>query len=208
MSSTAAAAANYEIKFNGINIMTTVANASWMITSFLNELRSSFSVSNTTNVSPVVGLDVEWKPNYSTYDDNKVATLQLCHGNRCIIIQLLHLDLIPHSLKSFLADHSISFVGVGITDDLAKLRRDYGLECGSGLELGSLADKVYGKQQYSSSGLVELAREVLGFIIEKPESVTRTDWGAWSLTMEQIKYATVDAYASFAIGNKLLGGNN
>ncbi|OVA16742.1 3'-5' exonuclease domain [Macleaya cordata] len=191
-----------KFKVNGINIVTTVANVSSLVTSSLNELRSSFSFGN-ANGKHVVGLDVQWKPNYSTYNNNK-----LCHGNRCVIIQLLYLDFIPNSLKSFLADQSIDFLGVGITEDLAKLRGDYGLQCGSGVELGPLADRVYGKHQYSRYGLVQLAREIVGLVIEKPASVVDSDWSARGLTTEQIKYATIDAYASFAIGNKLLGGNN
>ncbi|OVA16741.1 3'-5' exonuclease domain [Macleaya cordata] len=201
------AAANHEVNINGVNITTTVADASWLINSFINELRPSLYDGN-IDKKRVIGLDIEWNSN-SNDNNDKVATLQLCYGDRCIIIQLLHLDLIPFALSTLLIDQSISFVGVGITEDLSKLECDYGLESVPGIELGQLADKVLGKQQFSGSGLVELACEIVGLSIEKPASASCSDWGLKNLTSEQIKYATIDAYASFVIGSKLLeGGNN
>ncbi|KAI3996345.1 hypothetical protein MKX01_026813 [Papaver californicum] len=139
---------------------------------------------------------------------NIVATLQLCHGTRCLIIQLLHLNRIPKSLRNFLSNRSITFVGVGITRDISKLDCDYGLKCWSGTELGSLADEIYGTKQFRGAGLVTLMRQTVGVCIEKPEHVTRSNWGTKILNIEQIKYATIDAYASFAIGNRVLCGYN
>ncbi|RZC64653.1 hypothetical protein C5167_008345 [Papaver somniferum] len=186
---------NYTVQFNGVNIVTTVTNSSLFIDSVLNEFRSK----------RVIGLDIEWN---SASPTSKVATLQLCHGNRCIIIQLLHLDFIPNSLKNLLSDRSVNFVGVGITQDIARLDCDYGLKCWYGHELGPLADRVYRTQQFSGAGLVSLMQQVVGGRMERSEFVTRSNWGVNILNTEQITYATIDAYASFAIGNKLLGGNN
>ncbi|KAI3981100.1 hypothetical protein MKX01_032240 [Papaver californicum] len=170
---------NYTVQCNGVNIVTTLTNSSLFIDSVLNEFRSK-----------------------------RVATLQLCYGTRCIIIQLLHLDVIPNSLRNLLMDRSVTFIGVGITQDIAKLDRDYGLKCWSVTELGLLADRVYGTQQFGGGGLVSLMRQIVGVRIEKPEHVTRSNWGRNILNTEQIKYATIDAYASFEIGSRLLGGYN
>ncbi|KAI3882768.1 hypothetical protein MKX03_015978 [Papaver bracteatum] len=186
---------NYTVQFNGVNIVTTVTNSSLFIDSVLNEFR----------LKRVIGLDIEWN---SASPTSKVATLQLCHGTRCIIIQLLHLDFIPNSLRDLLSDRSITFVGVGISQDIARLDRDYGLKCWSVNELGPLADRVYRTQQFSDAGLVSLMQQVVGGRMEKSEFVARSNWGVNILNTEQITYATIDAYASFAIGNKLLGGNN
>ncbi|MCL7025908.1 hypothetical protein MKW94_025039 [Papaver nudicaule] len=183
---------NYTVHFNGVNIVTTLTNSSFFIDSVLNEFRSK----------RIIGLDIEWN---SASPNSKAATLQLCHATRCIIIQLLHLDFIPNSLRNLLSDRSVTFVGVGITQDIARLDRDYGLKVWSGNELGPLADRVYGTQQFGGAGLVSLMHQIVGVRIEKSEYVTRSDWSVIILNFEQINYATIDAYASFAIGSKLLG---
>ncbi|KAI3874075.1 hypothetical protein MKW92_005829 [Papaver armeniacum] len=166
----------------GVNIVTTVTNSSLFIDSVLNEFRSK----------RVIGLDIEWN---SASPTSKVATLQLCSGTRCIIIQLLHLDFIPNSLKSLLLDRSVNFVGVGITQDIAKLDRDYGLKCWYGHELGPLVRQGlwYPAIWWRRIGFADAT------YCGRPVNILNTD---------QITYATIDAYASFAIGNKLLGGNN
>ncbi|KAH1255029.1 Werner syndrome ATP-dependent helicase [Glycine max] len=67
----------------------------------------------------VVGLDTEWIPVEKT--KKKVAILQLCIENKCLIIQLFHMDNIPQSLRSFLMDSNFEFVGVGVMKDLMML---------------------------------------------------------------------------------------
>ncbi|KAI3836531.1 hypothetical protein MKX03_031397 [Papaver bracteatum] len=180
---------NSTVQFNWVNIATTVTNAGLIVDSVLDEFRSK----------RLIGLDIEW-------DSSLVATLQLCHGTRCIIIQLLHLNFIPKSLRNLLSDRSITFVGVGITEDIMKLDRDYGLKCWSGTELGSLADQVSGTKQFRGAGLKSLMHQIVGVRMEKPAHVKRSNWGLKTLNTEQIKYATIDAYASFAIANKFLCG--
>ncbi|XP_026395870.1 uncharacterized protein LOC113290485 [Papaver somniferum] len=152
-------------------------------------------------VRNVIGLDIEWD---SASYQSKVSTLQLCQRTRCIIIQRPRLYYIPNSLRSLLSSRSITFVGVSITQDIAKLDRDYGLKCWSGTELGPLADRVYRTQCYGRAGLVGLMYRVLGVGIQKPGHVTRSNWGKIFLCNEQIEYATV--YASLAIGKELLSG--
>ncbi|KAI3842325.1 hypothetical protein MKW98_026115 [Papaver atlanticum] len=144
---------------------------------------------------------------FSSYTsaDSKVATLQLCYGTRCIIIQLLHLDYIPNSLRNLLSDQSITFVGVGITQDIAKLDRDYGLKCWAGNELGALSDSSFGRATHLSGGaeFASMMHKLFELPVEKPVNVTRSDWSINILNTEQIKYATVDAYVYFEYGEYL-----
>jgi 3'-5' exonuclease len=60
----------------------------------------------------VVGLDCEWKPNRFRGQKNKIALLQLCLGNRCLILQLFYMKPVPDSVKAFLLDEAITFVGM------------------------------------------------------------------------------------------------
>ncbi|KAJ8748686.1 hypothetical protein K2173_008131 [Erythroxylum novogranatense] len=137
----------------------------------------------------VVGLDVEWKPNYRVGQNNKAATLQLCVDTDCLIIQLFYLDYIPATLTDFLKDSNVTFVGVEVSRDVDKLSDDYGLET---------------EDNIVDPGLKEIASQVLGLYMEKPRHITRSNWQVRVLSDEQIEYACIDAYASYRIGQELL----
>ncbi|KAI3933528.1 hypothetical protein MKW92_033688 [Papaver armeniacum] len=152
----------------------------------------------------IVGLDVEWKPAYGPYR-NRIATLQLCVGRRCLIFQMIHADEIPESLSGFLSNPYFKFVGVGIQSDVDKLGCDYNIGVMNAFDLGNLAAAKYGNKGFKNVGLMVLAEVILGCgEIEKPRNVTMSNWDQYHLTEAQIRYACIDAYVSFKIGKQLL----
>ncbi|CAK9322788.1 unnamed protein product [Citrullus colocynthis] len=155
----------------------------------------------------IVGLDIEWRPDNRSYD-NPVATLQLCIGRRCLILQLIHTPEIPKSLFEFLENESFTFVGVGIDEDAEKLNCDYGLKLGKRVDLRNLAESVTGRGDLKNAGLKRLVKEVLGKEIEKPKRVTLSRWDQQWLTLNQVKYACIDAFFSFEIGRFLQSSSN
>jgi ribonuclease D len=60
-----------------------------------------------------------------------------------------------------------------------------------------------GWKEMSQWGLKDLVREVWGVHMEKPRRVTLSNWAKRVLSEEQIKYAAVDAFASFEVGRRL-----
>ncbi|MCL7037644.1 hypothetical protein MKW94_028313 [Papaver nudicaule] len=137
----------------------------------------------------------------SSSSSNKVAVLQLCHGNRCIIIQLIHLDAIPGSLGNLLSDRSIRFLGMDVAQDIARLDRDYGLKCWSTHELLPPAVAFVG-----GARLLPSTQKIAGFSIEELDQVNiHSDWSANILTNDQIKVATMSAYTCFKMGNMVFG---
>ncbi|GJM93205.1 hypothetical protein PR202_ga09749 [Eleusine coracana subsp. coracana] len=176
----------------------------------------------------IVGLDVEWRPPTpppsSGIDADKaeadaaaaprrpaapappVAVLQLCVGPRCLVFHILHADYIPAALFDFLADDRFYFVGVGVHEDAAKLRAQYGLEVARPKDLRGLAAYKLGRQQLRAAGLPKLAWEVMGLHMHKPYQVRVSDWDARRLTQPQIMYACADAFVSFEVGRMLYDG--
>ena len=154
----------------------------------------------------IVGLDCEWKPNYRSWTTSKVAILQLCAGTRCLVLQLFYVDRIPASIRSFLADPGVLFVGIGVGEDVAKLDADYGLTCSAHLDLEGRCNDHLGHYTGGRSwlGLKGFAREVLGLAMEKPRSVTMSNWEKLDLEEAQIRYACIDAYVSYKLGEKIL----
>lgn len=156
----------------------------------------------------IVGLDMEWRPCFNKGSQNKTALLQLCTDNGCLIIQMLFLDFMPEALVGFLKDPEIKFVGSGVRADVAKLKHDYGLECGGPVELGHLAAEKFGRQKLKQAGLRGLAIEVLGLNISKPKRVYMSNWASRKLRERQVEYACIDSFVSFSIGKKLLEPEN
>ncbi|RZC17267.1 hypothetical protein D0Y65_010199 [Glycine soja] len=118
----------------------------------------------------VVGLDTEWIPVEKT--KKKVAILQLCIENKCLIIQLFHMDNIPQSLRSFLMDSNFEFVGVG---------NDYGLEYNKGIDVSLLAKKKW-PDQISFGAQKFLTKELVYLDMEKSKAVCAREWKSKELT--------------------------
>lgn len=190
----------YDVTFDNTVIYTTVTNNPEAVTDWIDDIKYLYRLPDI-----IVGLDVEWRPNYvAGQQPNRVATLQLCVDDLCLIYQIIHTNHIPESLIDFLSSVFFPFVGVGVKSDLEKLESDYGIggraQC---VDLRGLAAEAYGRKELKSKGLKELARIVLEKEVEKPHEVTMSRWDNRRLTAEQVKYACVDAYMSYKIGSVL-----
>ncbi|CAL5192157.1 unnamed protein product [Lathyrus oleraceus] len=159
--------------------------------------------------SPIlVGLDIEWRPNFQRGQSNPAAVLQLCINNRCLVFQIIHSPFIPDSLLSFLANPNNRFVGVGIEADVKKLLEDYNMIVANFVDLRNLAADVLNDREMLRTGIKSLAQRVMGKSIQKPKRVSMSRWDNVWLNAEQVKYATVDAFVSFEIGRRLYSNQN
>ncbi|CAL4963988.1 unnamed protein product [Urochloa decumbens] len=189
------------VRFGSAAIDTTVTRDAAAADEWVRAVRAA----NPLGAPLIVGLDCEWKPNYRSWTTSKVAILQLCAGTRCLILQLLYVDRIPASVRSLLADPGVRFVGVGVGEDAAKLAADYGLACAAAVDVEGLCNGLLGRCAGGSRlGLKGFAREVLGLVMEKPRNVTMSNWEKYDLDEAQIRYACIDAYVSYKLGERVL----
>ncbi|XP_073313520.1 3'-5' exonuclease-like [Primulina huaijiensis] len=191
----------YEVLFYDYSIHTTVTHDPATVSRWISEVES---IHRSRLHHLIVGLDVEWRPSYSRYNNNPVATLQLCVGRRCLVYQLIHSPGVPSSLTGFLSNPNYTFVGIGIKADLEKLEEDYefGYSANS-VDLRDLAANAYGRSELRNSGVKTLAEIVLEKEVKKPKSVTMSRWDNPWLTPAQVQYACVDAFVCFEIGRIL-----
>ncbi|KAL9291136.1 putative ribonuclease H-like superfamily [Arabidopsis thaliana] len=166
----------------------------------------------------VVGVGVQWTPfsyysdprpnNYYAdpppiryYSDNPADILQLCVGNRCLIIQLGYCDQVPNNLRSFLADPETTFVGVWNGQDAGKLARCcHQLEIGELLDIRRYVTDSWGRSMRRSS-FEEIVEECMGYqgVMLDPE-ISMSDWTAYDLDLDQILQASLDAYVCHQLG--------
>lgn len=141
----------------------------------------------------VLGFDCEW---VTKGKRRPVALLQLATPDGlCTLFRLCHLKEIPEDLAELLEDKSILKVGVAIYGDSHNLSVDYGVRCGGCVDLRYLA-KHLGLQP---SGLAGLASTHLGLELDKNWRIRCSDWESNVLSEDQIKYASLDAYAGVEI---------
>ncbi|KAF7081360.1 hypothetical protein CFC21_085311 [Triticum aestivum] len=186
---------------DGTVIRTTVTSSSLDVQRFIEKVQGS--------PIRVAGLDAEWRPTRTRRAEQyPIAVLQLCVDRRCLVYQIIHGTGIPISLCSFLYLSGFTFVGVGIADDAKRLRAEYSLEVSNAVDLREMA--AYSphrpRPELRQAGLKDIALAVMGVRIAKSREVT-SNWDAPLLSMEQVEYASINAYVSFEIGRLLLTGN-
>ncbi|KAJ0042617.1 hypothetical protein Pint_18432 [Pistacia integerrima] len=187
----------YDVTFYDDEILTLVTHTPAMVDSWISDIHR---IHRRRLHRLIVGLDVEWRPNFRRYHENPIATLQLCVGHRCLIFQLIRAPSIPLSLVNFLANDEYTFVGVGIQKDVEKLYDDHGLKVENVFDLRDWAAENTGNRGLRNTGLKGLAWAILGKDIVKPRSVTMSRWDNPWLTAAQVQYACIDSFISFEIG--------
>ncbi|KAJ4833357.1 hypothetical protein Tsubulata_002601 [Turnera subulata] len=109
------------------------------------------------------------------------------------------------ALKKFLACRDVVFAGVHVKEDI-KILEDLGLQLKNATDLSELAASVLGKPQVGSYGARKLASH-LGVLqlepIRSPTCLSFAEWGSVQSAIG-IECATIDAYAAYKIGKKLL----
>ena len=149
-----------------------------------------------------VGFDIEWKLQhaYKAKDggENKTAILQLGVESSCMVLHLCNMKSPPKLLRSVLNDTTILKVGNAIRQNVKKLQRDTGLTCKGTVDTREMAQSM-GANAPPKLGLKALAGHFLGINLEKPKSVSRSNWERYPLTPRQIHYAALDAWIVFRI---------
>ncbi|XP_027339535.1 Werner Syndrome-like exonuclease [Abrus precatorius] len=186
----------YLVLFDRLAIETTVTDKASIAEEWVQQVLSTY-----VGKQMVIGLDTEWMRDQNK--KMKVAILQLCVEDKCLIFQMFRMDYIPQSLRSFMVHSDFKFVGVGILQDIKRLNNEYGLECNEGIDVSKLA-KTQWPNRFSSLGLKNLAKELVGLNMKKSKEVCTSEWQLRELTLDQVEYACIDAYASYKIGKKLL----
>lgn len=162
----------------------------------------------------VVGFDLEWERFKSKAGEDSakrcVSLMQLAAEDK---VALFHLavfrggdsvaEMVPPSLRAMLEDPSVIKVGVNIGGDATRLRNVFGIEMQGNIELSHLYKLVkFGESQPEkvNKGLQSLAKQVEE-VLHLPLAKGAVRTSSWSkrLNLQQIEYATSDAYAGLRL---------
>lgn len=153
----------------------------------------------------VLGLDLEWNPGFVRGSSGIPATIQLSSQDGFSVLFHLKWDrmkekpTIPAPLRNLLLDPNINFVGVNIKGDLTRLSKHYDIEIprSRAIELAPLASQR--KLPISLRSLQGLCQELLARELPKPQNLRLSNWEVPQLSLDQIRYGCLDAYASILL---------
>ena len=164
----------------------------------------------------VVGLDIEWFWKPLNGKQRRTSLVQLSFNDGDIpCVYLIHLaefsnwspdvnkrGILPSALVSILNREDIKKVGLGISNDLKKLARDFKIDisnCRNCIDLGALANSSCPSAQMRKWSLAGLCFFTLGRELSKPDAIRCSDWEVTPLSPAQHAYAVDDAWVSLEI---------
>lgn len=144
----------------------------------------------------ILGFDTETRPSFKKGKVYPTALIQLSVQNRVWLLRVSRLGY-PKRLLELLSDDNILKVGLGLNDDLRRLRSDFQFLPAGFLDLQQYVTAY----KIEEKGLKKLSGIVLGRRISKSQQVS--NWDADQLTEAQLRYAATDAWICLKIYNTL-----
>lgn len=150
---------------------------------------------------PVLGFDTETRASFERGVQYPLSLIQIATADACYLFQHAILGEQFTQLKTVLEDENILKVGVGLRSDAHALKRQWGINVASKLDLNwALAQLGADKEM----GTRQLVATLLGTRIDKPKKITLSNWQHVPLSGAQIDYAAADALAALKCFNALI----
>ena len=149
----------------------------------------------------VLGFDTETRASFERGVQHPLSLIQIATANTCYLFQHAILGEQFIQLKALLEDETILKVGVGLRSDAHALRRQWGINVASTLDLNWALAQLGAEKEM---GTRQLVAALLGARIDKPKKVTLSNWQLVPLSSAQIHYAAADALAALKCFNALI----
>ncbi len=148
-----------------------------------------------------VGFDTESRPSFRAGVSYPVSLLQLATEDKAYLFQL-RTARFTDEMAEFMSDENILKIGIGLKDDIEKLKQFKKFKARGFVDLSTLA----AKKGIVQPGVRALAARYLGVRISK--TAQRTNWATPELNSKQIKYAATDAWICLKLYPYVLSDKN
>jgi len=145
---------------------------------------------------PVLGFDTETRPSFKKGKTYPTSLIQLSSLEKAWILRVNRTGY-PEKLLNMLSGETPLKIGLGLQDDLRRLRADFQFEPGGFLDLQNYVQAF----RIDEKGLKKISGIVLNRRISKSQQVS--NWDAEVLTEAQLRYAATDAWVCLMIYNRL-----
>jgi len=144
----------------------------------------------------ILGFDTETRPSFKKGVVYPTALIQISAIDQAWLLRVSRMGYPPELLEVLTRDDILK-VGLGLNDDLRRLKADFQFEPGGFLDL----QQYVAAFRIEEKGLKKLSGIVLGRRISKAQQVS--NWDADLLTEAQLRYAATDAWICLKIYNRL-----
>lgn len=155
--------------------------------SVINSEENLFPAIEAVRAAKIAGFDTESRPAFLKGQKFPVSIIQIALEEVAFIFQLKLLGFHP-SIMELLADPEVTKIGIGVRDDIMRLKEMKDFEPAGFVDLSSIA---------KSKGLIQTgARALTARYMGKRlvKSSQKTNWAKTNLTQRQLKYASTDAW--------------
>jgi ribonuclease D len=147
-------------------------------------------------LEPVLGFDTETRPSFKKGKVYPTSLIQISSLEQAWILRVNRIGY-PKRLMELLSGEIPLKIGLGLQDDLKKLRADFQFEPHGFLDLQSYVAAF----RIDEKGLKKISGIVLNRRISKSQQVS--NWDADILSEAQLRYAATDAWICLMIYNSL-----
>ncbi|MDF1575747.1 MAG: 3'-5' exonuclease domain-containing protein 2 [Bacteroidales bacterium] len=145
---------------------------------------------------PVLGFDTETRPSFKKGKFYPTSLIQISSLDRAWILRVNRIGY-PGKLLDLLSGEIPLKIGLGLQDDLRRLRADFQFEPKGFLDLQQYVQAF----RIDEKGLKKISGIVLNRRISKSQQVS--NWDADVLSEAQLRYAATDAWICLMIYNSL-----
>lgn len=139
-----------------------------------------------------VGIDCE---SIIKRDNVSICTIQIANHDECIIFIMTKIKRLHPFIKEILQSENWIKTGVGLNLDMVYMKQNYSLgDCFGIIDVKTIAMAT----GITKPSLKNIYENITGEILDK-ETGAHVDWSK-DLTMDSIKYAASDAFASYHVG--------
>ena len=147
-------------------------------------------------LEPVLGFDTETRPSFKKGKVYPTSLIQISSLEQSWIIRVSRIGY-PKRLLKLLSGELPLKIGVGLQDDIRRLRADFQFEPQGFLDLQNYVQAF----RIDEKGLKKITGIVLDKRISKSQQVS--NWDADELSEAQLRYAATDAWICLMIYNSL-----
>jgi len=145
---------------------------------------------------PVLGFDTETRPSFKKGKVYPTSLIQISSLEQAWILRVSRI-VYPAKLLEILSGEIPLKIGLGLQDDLRKLRADFQFEPKGFLDLQNYVQAF----RIDEKGLKKISGIVLNRRISKSQQVS--NWDSDELSEAQLRYAATDAWICLTIYNSL-----
>ena len=147
-------------------------------------------------LQPVLGFDTETRPSFKKGKVYPTSLIQISSLEQAWILRVSRIGY-PTKLLEILSGEIPLKIGLGLQDDLRRLRTDFQFEPKGFLDLQNYVQAF----RIDEKGLKKISGIVLNKRISKSQQVS--NWDADELSEAQLRYAATDAWICLTIYNSL-----